>query len=77
MSIITLPAQTLMCFECGGAIAKDGQEAHEHEPSCSYWGLRCFICRIGLSGTGGAAFHPAHPELCFWCGDRLEVDSHP
>lgn len=39
--------------------------------------MRCRICQKPLVGMGAAARHPVHAELCFMCGELLEVESRP
>lgn len=70
-------APEVRCSTCRGLIAAGGQEIHDHHPSCTYWSLRCRICEQPLLGTGARATHPTRPELCFLCGDALDVESHP
>lgn len=65
------------CSHCPGVVSRDGRLVHDHHTSCSYWTLRCPICWQPLVGMAAAARHPARPELCFKCGDLLEVASHP
>lgn len=65
------------CPRCSGVITRDGAPVHEHHPSCSYWSLRCRICQLPIVGLHSRAPHPTREELCFMCGDLLEVDSHP
>lgn len=62
---------------CRGVITRDGEPVHEHHPSRRYWSLRCRICQQPIAGLHSRAPHPDREELCFLCGDLLEVDSHP
>lgn len=66
------------CTHCPGIISVDGQPVHDHHPSCTYWSLRCRICQTPITGRNALApRHNEHNELCFMCGDHLEVESHP
>lgn len=69
--------RVVRCNHCPGVIRRDGQRVHDHHPSCSWWSMRCRICQKPLVGLGASARHPEQAELCFMCGDFLEVESHP
>lgn len=79
MSLATAPVAPTehRCGYCRGVITRDGTPVHEHHPSCRYWSLRCRICQQPIVGLHSRAPHPVRDELCFLCGDLLEVDSHP
>lgn len=70
-------AHLARCSHCPGVVAVDGQPVHDHHPSCTYWSLRCRICQVALNDHDGQPAHPDRAELCFMCGDLIEVDSHP
>ena len=74
----TAPVHLVRCTHCPGVITADGQAVHDHHPSCSYWSLRCRVCQTPITGThGGIPPHENRPELCHFCGDLLEAESHP
>lgn len=77
MAPLTIWPTEVRCRKCRGVISRDGEEIHDHHPSCSYWSLRCRICELPIVGSKARARHQEHDELCFMCGDALEVDSHP
>lgn len=65
------------CRRCRGLVSRDGQPIHDHHPSCTYWSLRCRICQTPIQDHAVVPPHEVHEELCFLCGDLLEVESHP